>query len=161
MCIKRQLTILEPSTWVCTTFLDGYFLPNCWGTFKLSGVSLNFSSFINTITGFESIVTLSPKERGRELEREPCRNTDTTSHGEHTDPTGIPSCLIFCSAPDPTLTTFWTHQHTTPWSLNINNLLKRRSTYRITECRSLCLTSNQLTRNRFMSDPQCTSSWIQ
>jgi hypothetical protein len=33
--------------------------------------------------------------------------------------------------------------------LNINNLLKRRSTYRITECRSLCLTSNQLTRNTF------------
>jgi len=48
---------------------------------------------------------VSPKERGRELEREPCRNTDTTSHGERTDPTGIPNCLIFCSAPNPTLTT--------------------------------------------------------
>jgi hypothetical protein len=93
------------------------------------------------------------KERGRELEREPCRNTDTTSHGEHTDPTGIPSCLIFCLHQTFTLTTLWTHQHTTPWSLHINNLLKRRSPYRITKYRSLCLTSDQQTRNRLMSDP--------
>jgi hypothetical protein len=64
---------------------------------------------------------LSPKERGRELEREPCRNRDTTSHGECTGPTGIPNRLFFYSAPNPTLTTLWTHQHTAPWSLNRNN----------------------------------------
>jgi FixJ family two-component response regulator len=32
---------------------------------------------------------VSPKREGRELERELCRNTETTRHGERTDPNRI------------------------------------------------------------------------
>jgi len=72
-----------------------------------------------------------------------------------------PSCLIFRSAPNPTLTTHITHQHTTLWSFNKNDLLIRRSTHWITECRSLCLTLDSQPSNCLMPDLQCTSSWIQ
>jgi hypothetical protein len=34
-------------------------------------------------------VVMSPKKEGRELERELCRNTEITRHGERTDPNRI------------------------------------------------------------------------
>jgi hypothetical protein len=37
----------------------------------------------------KTIDEVSPKKRGRELEREICTNTEITSHGERTDPNRV------------------------------------------------------------------------